>query len=199
MTVAEVPPKPDDYPGRRPAELLVPGSLVFHKTAGPVDLRDYRNWWAWMPGADWRHPEGPGSTVGGREQHPVTHVAYSDARRLRGLGRQVAADRGGVGVRRPRRARRSDVHLGRGVRAEGADDGQHVAGRVPLAEPPHRRLRGHLAGRALPRERLRPLRHGRQRLGVDGRRLGAAARQAAARAARRRCRSPATARSTRAR
>ncbi len=57
----------------------MPGSLLFHKTAGPVDLQDYRNWWRWMPGADWRHPEGPGSNVGGREHHPVTHVAYSDA------------------------------------------------------------------------------------------------------------------------
>jgi formylglycine-generating enzyme required for sulfatase activity len=44
-----------------------------------VDLRDFRNWWAWVPGADWRHPEGPGSNVGGRELHPVVHVAYGDA------------------------------------------------------------------------------------------------------------------------
>jgi sulfatase modifying factor 1 len=58
---------------------LVPGSLVFHRTRGPVDLTDYSNWWSWVPGADWRHPEGPGSTVGGRERHPVTHVAYRDA------------------------------------------------------------------------------------------------------------------------
>ncbi len=78
VTWAEVPPRPEDYPGA-PAELLVPGSLLFNKTAGPVDLHDYRNWWRWRPGADWRHPEGPGSTVGGREHHPVTHVAYSDA------------------------------------------------------------------------------------------------------------------------
>jgi formylglycine-generating enzyme required for sulfatase activity len=44
-----------------------------------VDLRDVRNWWSWTAGADWRHPEGPESNVGGREHHPVTHVAYSDA------------------------------------------------------------------------------------------------------------------------
>jgi sulfatase modifying factor 1 len=78
VTWAERAPLADDYPDADP-EVLVPGSLVFHKTAGPVELRDVRNWWAWMPGADWRHPEGPGSTVGGREYHPVTHVAYSDA------------------------------------------------------------------------------------------------------------------------
>ena len=78
VTWAEVAPEPDDYPGADPA-LLVPGSLVFRKTRGPVDLDDYGAWWAWTPGADWRHPEGPGSTVGGRERHPVTHVAHTDA------------------------------------------------------------------------------------------------------------------------
>jgi formylglycine-generating enzyme required for sulfatase activity len=78
VTWAEQTPNADDYPGADP-EMLVPGSLVFRRTAGPVDLSDYGNWWAWMPGADWRHPEGPGSTVGGRERHPVTHVAPADA------------------------------------------------------------------------------------------------------------------------
>src|SRR4029078_8656312 len=60
-------------------EDLVPGSLVFQKSSGPVDLRDFRNWWSWTPGADWRDPEGPDTHVRGREQHPVTHVAYADA------------------------------------------------------------------------------------------------------------------------
>jgi formylglycine-generating enzyme required for sulfatase activity len=78
VTWAEQQPDSADYPDADP-ELLVPGSLVFRRTAGPVDLRDYRNWWTWMPGADWRHPEGPGSNVGGRERHPVTHVAHADA------------------------------------------------------------------------------------------------------------------------
>ena len=78
VTWAEQRPDPADYPDADP-ELLVPGSLVFRRTAGPVDLRDYRNWWTWMSGADWRHPEGPGSNVGGRERHPVTHVAHADA------------------------------------------------------------------------------------------------------------------------
>jgi formylglycine-generating enzyme required for sulfatase activity len=78
VTWAERPPDAAAYPDADP-DLLVAGSLVFSKTDGPVDLRDYRNWWSWTPGADWRHPEGPGSTVGGRELHPVTHVAYADA------------------------------------------------------------------------------------------------------------------------
>jgi formylglycine-generating enzyme required for sulfatase activity len=78
VTVAERPLQRADYPDADPA-LLVPGSLVFHRTAGPVDLRDYRNWWAYVPGACWRHPEGPGSDCRRRERHPVTHVAYEDA------------------------------------------------------------------------------------------------------------------------
>ncbi|MBB4664591.1 formylglycine-generating enzyme family protein [Conexibacter arvalis] len=77
-TVAEHAPDPADYPDADPA-LLVPGSLVFRQTDGPVPLDDLRRWWAWTPGADWRHPEGPGSTTHGRERHPVTHVAYEDA------------------------------------------------------------------------------------------------------------------------
>jgi len=78
VTVAERPPDPAHYPGA-PAHLLVPGSLVFRMTAGPVDLRDVRNWWAWTPGASWRHPEGPDSTLRGRKDHPVVHVAFEDA------------------------------------------------------------------------------------------------------------------------
>jgi formylglycine-generating enzyme required for sulfatase activity len=78
VTVAERPLDPADYPDALP-ELLLPGSLVFHKTRGPVDLDDYRNWWAYVPGADWRHPEGPGSSLDGRDRHPVTHVAFEDA------------------------------------------------------------------------------------------------------------------------
>jgi sulfatase modifying factor 1 len=78
VTSAEYAPDPADYPDADP-ELLVPGSLVFRKSPGPVDLGDYGNWWTWVPGADWRHPEGPGSTVGGRERHPITHVTHADA------------------------------------------------------------------------------------------------------------------------
>ena len=48
-------------------------------TSGPVDLNDYRNWWAYVPGANWRHPEGPESSLHGRERHPVTQVAFEDA------------------------------------------------------------------------------------------------------------------------
>ncbi len=78
VTVAERPPDPAQYPDADPA-LLRPGSLVFHATAGPVDLGDVSQWWRYEPGAQWRHPQGPGSTVGGLDIHPVTHVAAADA------------------------------------------------------------------------------------------------------------------------
>jgi len=78
VTLAERPPDAADYPDADP-DLLVPGSLVFRMTRGPVDLSDYRSWWAYVPGASWRHPEGPGSDLGGRERHPVVHVAWEDA------------------------------------------------------------------------------------------------------------------------
>jgi sulfatase modifying factor 1 len=59
VTLAEKAPEAADYPDANP-ELLVPGSLVFRTAQGPVDLRDYTNWWVWVPGADWRHPERAG-------------------------------------------------------------------------------------------------------------------------------------------
>jgi sulfatase modifying factor 1 len=78
VTLAELPPDPADYPEADPT-LLVPGSLVFTRPSGPVGLDDYRRWWAYVPGAWWREPEGPGSTLDGRDRHPVVHVAYQDA------------------------------------------------------------------------------------------------------------------------
>lgn len=77
-TVAERPLDPAAFRGA-PAENLVPGSLVFTRTRGPVDLRHINLWWTWTPGASWRHPEGPASTLAGRADHPVVHVAYEDA------------------------------------------------------------------------------------------------------------------------
>ena len=61
---AEQTPDPAQYPDVLP-EVLVPGSLVFTASAGEVDLSDISNWWAWTPGADWRHPEGPASRTPG--------------------------------------------------------------------------------------------------------------------------------------
>jgi sulfatase modifying factor 1 len=77
VTVAQRPLDPRQYP-RLPAEVLVPGSMVFHPPDGPVDLTDMLNWWRYVPGADWAHPEGPGSSVANRGDHPVVHVCWED-------------------------------------------------------------------------------------------------------------------------
>jgi formylglycine-generating enzyme required for sulfatase activity len=58
---------------------IAAGSLVFSSTSGPVDLHDWRQWWRWSPGASWRTPEGLGSNIDARDEHPVVHVAYEDA------------------------------------------------------------------------------------------------------------------------
>jgi formylglycine-generating enzyme len=78
VTVAERPLEPSEYPDADAAS-LVPGSLVFQPSRGPVDLRDVRNWWAYVPGATWQRPEGPASDTYTRGRHPVTQVAYEDA------------------------------------------------------------------------------------------------------------------------
>ena len=77
-TVAERPMSPADYPGVDPED-LAPGAMVFTPSAGPVDLSDWRQWWRWEPGAQWRHPEGPGSSIADRMDRPVVQVAFEDA------------------------------------------------------------------------------------------------------------------------
>jgi formylglycine-generating enzyme required for sulfatase activity len=78
VTLAERPLDPADYPDADPS-LLVPGSLVFRPSAGPVDLSDFHTWWDYVPGASWKRPGGPGTTINGRDLHPVTQVAFEDA------------------------------------------------------------------------------------------------------------------------
>ena len=77
-TVADRPLDPATYPGAD-AAMLIPGALVFRMTDGPVDTSDITNWWHWTPGASWHRPEGPESSITGRDSHPVVHVAYEDA------------------------------------------------------------------------------------------------------------------------
>ena len=66
-------PKPPD-------SLLLPGSLIFEPTDGPVDLNNYSQWWTWTTNTNWRQPEGPGSNIDGRMNHPVVHIAWEDAK-----------------------------------------------------------------------------------------------------------------------
>jgi formylglycine-generating enzyme required for sulfatase activity len=78
VTVAERPLDPALYPGVAEEDLL-PGALIFRGTPGPVNLADWRQWWDWAPGANWREPFGAGSDIAGKENHPVVQVAYPDA------------------------------------------------------------------------------------------------------------------------
>ncbi|WP_208378809.1 formylglycine-generating enzyme family protein [Cumulibacter soli] len=79
QTVAEIAPTIEEFPDARPEQLLS-GSLVFTQTDGPVPLDNWQRWWQWVPGATWKSPLGPGSTLHGLERHPVVHVAFEDAR-----------------------------------------------------------------------------------------------------------------------
>jgi formylglycine-generating enzyme required for sulfatase activity len=78
VTVAEKAPDPADYPGAKP-EMLIAASTVFVAPTRPVDLGNPYNWWTYVPGADWHHPEGPDSSLAGRQDHPVVHVSWADA------------------------------------------------------------------------------------------------------------------------
>src|SRR5690606_12543324 len=106
-TLAERGLDPEEHPGM-PPQLLVPGSMVFFMPERLADMADVRQWWRYVAGADWRHPTGPGSSIEGKDDHPVVHVAYEDAlayARSQGSGR--------------RRARHH--HLGRHRHADPAD------------------------------------------------------------------------------
>ncbi len=78
LTVAEKAPRAEDFPTAL-RENLVAGSVVFSPPRQAVELDDHLQWWSFVKGANWRHPEGPGSTIKGREMHPVVHIAYDDA------------------------------------------------------------------------------------------------------------------------
>lgn len=78
VTLAERAPRPGDYPLADPA-LLVPGSVVFRAPAGAMGTDEWRDWWAYVPGASWRCPQGPSFTLAGLDDHPVVHVAFEDA------------------------------------------------------------------------------------------------------------------------
>lgn len=76
-----------------PAEFQQPGSAVFMPLREGEDYDPWQTWWRYVPGADWRHPEGPGSTIEGKEDHPVVHVAYEDALAYaRWLGRELPTE-----------------------------------------------------------------------------------------------------------
>ena len=170
VTVAERDLDPADYPDA-PPENLQPGSMVFTPDPRPGRPAPPQPVVAVEAGRLLAAPAtARKSSIDKRLDHPVVHVAHEDALAYADLDRRGAADRGRVGVRRAGRARRRGVHLGRRGTARRQDHGQHVgrAG-LPLAQHGRERLPAHGPGRQLPAQRLRPLRHGRQRLGVDRR------------------------------
>jgi formylglycine-generating enzyme len=110
VTVAEPPLYPAQYQGADSA-LQEPGSLVFHKTDGPVDLRDVTQWWRCVSGGQWRHPRGRAAASSGwKSTRSLTSAPRTS--RPRRLGRQAAPQQGGVGVRRPRQPRRPRISPG---------------------------------------------------------------------------------------
>jgi formylglycine-generating enzyme required for sulfatase activity len=77
VTVAERVPTAEEFPGA-PPENLVAGSVVFTPPSTPVPLNNHFQWWGYIHGADWRHPQGPDSGISDKMDHPVVHVAYED-------------------------------------------------------------------------------------------------------------------------
>jgi sulfatase modifying factor 1 len=91
VTVAERIPEAALYPGALP-HMLVAGSVVFREPRGSVDLRN-PSWWHYVPGADWRHPEGPQSSIKSRMDHPVVHVAFEDVEAYaRWMGKELPTE-----------------------------------------------------------------------------------------------------------
>ena len=166
VTVAERKPRAEDFPGA-PPENLVAGSVVFTPPDHPVPLDDHFQWWTYVKGANWRHPLGPESDLNGKDRLSGRARCLRGRRGLREVGRQAAADRSGVGVRRARRA-------GAASRSSGATSSPPAASGWPTRFRATSRIENtaRTATSASRRsrssaERLRPVRHGRQRLAVD--------------------------------
>ena len=166
VTLAERPANAADYPGAKP-ELLEPSAVVFRKTAGPVDLRDPHNWWTYVRGADWRHPQGPGSSLQGLWKHPVVHVAYEDVEAYaKWAGKELPTEaewefaaRGGL--------EGAEYAWGDEFTPGGKSMCNNWQGEFPWQNLLDRRLRVDRTGRVFPAERLWALRDGGQRLGMD--------------------------------
>ena len=164
-TIAELPPNPADFPGA-PPENLVPGSIVFSPPPEAVPLDNHLQWWSYVPGASWRHPEGPDSTIEGRENHPAVHVAWVDAKAYADWAGKRLPTEAEWEFCRAGRARQTALLLGQPAPAQRQVAVEHLAGAVSRAEHGRRRLSHHRPGRKVQAQCLRRVRHERQRLGV---------------------------------
>ena len=165
ITEAERTPKAEDFPGA-PPENLVAGAVVFSPPDQPVPLNNQLQWWSYVKGANWRHPSGPDSDIKGKENYPVVDVSYDDA--------QAYAKWAG-NVSPPKRSGSSPLAVaspasrlfGATLPAKRQIHGKHLPGPLPQQEHGRRWICSDLTRYKVSAQRLRPLRHGRQRLAMD--------------------------------
>ena len=166
VTVAEKTPKQEDYPDA-PKGTLFAGSAVFNPPANVKSLSNPYAWWKYVAGAYWRHPEGPGSEIEKRMDHPAVHVAYEDAEtfcRLNGKRLPTEAEyefaaRGGLSL--------ESICLGKRAQTGWKVGGEYLAGQVPDKNPAEGRIFENVSSEGVSAEWFRSLRYGWKCLAVD--------------------------------